>query len=85
MKHGEIRNHRTETTFAPTETWKTTDGQPVLVIPSSLTHTVSERFCERCGWIEQRGVMGALTWIALHEDHGGSAVRTDGDQRGEHS
>lgn len=71
MKHGDIRNHRTETSFAPVEIWRTTDGQAVPVVPSSITQTVSERYCERCGWIEQKGVIGALTWIAHHEDHNG--------------
>lgn len=82
MKHGDIRNHRTETKCAPAEIWKTTDGQLIPVIPSSITQTVSERYCERCGWIEQKGVIGALTWIAVHDDHSRPTQPASDDQTG---
>ena len=68
-KHGEVRNHHMETRHAPAEVWETTDEHSVSVIPSSRTETVCDKFCARCGWIPVRGVVGALTWLALHDSH----------------
>jgi len=60
MEHGEIRNHRTETT-TQNMPFKTSDGHPFTVTVLSEEHTVCERFCAVCDqWVTAKGIMGGL-------------------------
>jgi hypothetical protein len=62
-KHGAERNRRMETTSLGPPL-RCEDGFSLPA--SSITESVVEKFCTQCGWIECRGVMGAL---AFHFGH----------------
>lgn len=68
--HGQVRNWRMETRElgAPMEC-ETPDGTPVTLPASTLTQSVSERFCARCGWVEVRGCLGPIYFEVEHGAH----------------
>ena len=61
-EHGQERNRRIETDTSYS-TWHTPQGD-VILPTSSVTQTVSERYCEPCGqWRTTKGIMGALLCV----------------------
>jgi hypothetical protein len=64
MKHGEERNRRIETTYGKSETMVTANGHELTMPMSSMTQTVSERWCETCNeWVEAKGIIGAILCV----------------------
>lgn len=60
-KHGESKNHRTETAQTAATAVQHKDGGFAGMLTSMQTQTVSERWCEGCeGWVEARGIAGAF-------------------------
>jgi hypothetical protein len=61
-QHGEQRGHRMETTYgASLDLQVKTTGERISLPGSSMTQTVSERWCGTCAeWVTARGILGAL-------------------------
>ena len=66
--HGAVRNHHLETVTDTAPAAVDATGAPVSVPGSSLSVSVCDRYCDRCGWITIRGVMEALKWGYEHEE-----------------
>jgi hypothetical protein len=67
--HGDIRNYRLETTSMGAPTMAITDGGMSFTLPAStVTMSVSDQYCAVHGWVEVRGVMGALVWHLEHDE-----------------
>ncbi len=67
-EHGDQRNYRMERELARDE-FEASEGKTVTVEYAGSECSVRERYCAHCReWIECRGVIGALHWLAHHRD-----------------
>lgn len=59
--HGERRNARQETSEIGPRHEYTAPNVGVISLPVGFISTpVSERYCEDCGWQQQRGILAAI-------------------------
>lgn len=69
-RHREERKRRFETRVGDLVTYEMPGGS-VSMPSGSVTESVCERWCARCGaWIEVRGVLGALAFEFEHRHEG---------------
>jgi hypothetical protein len=77
IRHGNERNNRMVTESRNVRTFvHAITGEEIATMPTStFSRTVSEKFCEKCGWIECDGFSGIFGWIATHENHNEAEVK----------
>ena len=68
-KHGETRIHGMTRQEGEHVEFELPAGGTVSLPVCSVEETAAETWCDHCGrWIQTNGVLGPLTFMALHRD-----------------